>query len=173
MRNKEFLEFLSGVYKPSDKLKACTQLDVSLSFKKNLILSKFLVFEALGAIISLSICPQFGLSMIKGHGLAHYFMAFGDFACAVFCASLFLTSGVLMTFLGMKGEELWWIWRRFKLLLVFLPAMGWGTLMLFNVSLNLDSESVLYNVSWILSAVFIQALWLEIRSKSFYRLRFS
>jgi hypothetical protein len=91
----------------------------------------------------------------------------GDWACASFCGSLFLSSGMLFAFMGMKAEELWWIWRRFKFSLIFLPALLWSCLMLTNLSLRLPSETPSYHVTWILMAILVQGLWLQVRSSTY------
>lgn len=147
---------------PSE-LKALVQKDISLSFRRNSIIARFLGLQLIGALFSLSICPQFGLGLVSGHGIAHIFRMMGDWACAGFCGMLFLSSGMMVAFLGMKGEELWWVWRRYKLTLVLMPPMLWGSLMVF----HLQTETVFYHITWILSAVIAQSLWMKGR-ESFY-----
>lgn len=167
MKNKEFVEFITGRENPPSQLKKETEKDIRLSFRKNSIILKFLSYQLLGALFSMSVCPQFGMGLVEGHGITHVFRLMGDWACASFCAALFLSSGMMVAYIGMKGEELWWIWRRYKLSLILLPAFMWGALMLTNVTFSLPGETPVYHVTWIMVAVFVQILWLEIRSKTF------
>jgi hypothetical protein len=163
------MEFLSGPEVPPAALKKLTAREVMLSFRKKEIVLKFLSFQLLGALLSLVVCPQFGLGLVQGHGISHSFRLLGDWACAAFCGFFFLTSGMLVAFIGMKGEELWWVWRRYRYSLIFLPALLWGGLMLTTIGFSFPGESELYHLTWILIAVVSEILWLELRSFTFLR----
>ena len=162
---KDLFTFLIARETPSDELTLIVKKDISLSFQKNLIISKFILFQLMGAAFSLSFCPQFGLGLNPAVDISHYFMQFGMWACAMFCGSLFLSSGVLVAFLGMRGEELWWIWRRYKLQLIFLPAILWGALMLTNVTLKLPNENLDFHVFWLVASVMSIAMLMGLRGK--------
>jgi hypothetical protein len=140
-------------------LKTQVQKEIGLNLKGTSIAWKFLFFQILGALFSLALCPQFGLGLVSGHGISHIFRMIGDWACAGFCGTLFLSSGMITAFIGMKGEELWWVWRRFKYSLVLLPPLLWGSLMMF----QLQTETLVFHVIWILSAIITQSLWLKVR----------
>lgn len=165
MKNKEFLEFITNKETPPAILKRETEKDIRLSFRKKSILLKFLSFQLLGALFSMAVCPQFGLGLVEGHGITHIFRMIGDWACAAFCGAVFLSSGMMVAYMGMKGEELWWIWRRYKLSMIFLPAIMWMGLMLSNVTLDLPGETPAYHLIWVLVAVAFESLWFELRSK--------
>lgn len=169
MANKDYLEFITGRETPPAFLKEVARRDVLLSFKKNAIIFKFISYQFLGALFSLAVCPQFGLGLAEGHGIAHVFRMMGDVACAAFCGSLFLASGVVLSFIGMKGEELWWVWRRYNLSFIFLPALMWGLLMFTNVSFNLQGETLGYHVTWLITAVVAQVLLMNFRNFLFSR----
>ena len=106
MKNKLFLEFLAGKENLPVYLKKATEKDILLSFRAKSIFIKFLSYQLLGAIFSMTVCPQFGLGLVEGHGITHVFRMIGDWACAAFCGSLFLSAGMVVAFIGMKGEEL-------------------------------------------------------------------
>lgn len=167
--NKEFLEFMTGKESVPGHLKSLAKKDILLSFHAKSIIAKFLGFQLLGALFSMSVCPQFGLGLVDGHGITHMVRMIGDWACAAFCGSLFLSAGLMVAFIGMKGEELWWVWNRYKFSLIFLPALLWSGLMLTNISLNLTGESISYHVMWIVSAVFVQWVLLKMRSTMFLK----
>lgn len=145
-------------------MKKAAALDIRLSFRAKSIILKFLAFQLVGALFSMSVCPQFGMGLVEGHGITHTFRMIGDWACAAFCGSLFLSSGMLVAFIGMKGEELWWIWHRYKFSMIFLPAVLWAGLMFTNVTLSLPGESAAYHLTWIVAAVLFEALWFQARS---------
>ncbi len=168
MNRKELLDFIIHRETPPAALKAVTHKDILLSFRARSIILKFLLFQFIGALFSLSVCPQFGLGLVQGHGIAHIFRLMGDAACAAFCGSLFLSSGVAVAFLGMKGEELWWVWRRFKYSLIFLPALLWSVLMLLNVGLSLPAETMKFHFTWVAAAIMAQALLMQLRSLAYF-----
>ncbi|WPU63454.1 hypothetical protein [Peredibacter starrii] len=167
--NKEFLEFMTGKESVPEHLKSLAKKDILLSFHAKSIIAKFLGFQLLGALFSMSVCPQFGLGLVDGHGITHMVRMIGDWACAAFCGSLFLSAGLMVAFIGMKGEELWWVWNRYKFSLIFLPAILWSGLMLTNISLDLTGESISYHVMWIVSAVVAQWALLKMRSTMFLK----
>jgi hypothetical protein len=164
-KKKEFIDFIATSETPPKSLSAITQKDIILSFQKQTILTKFLFFQILGALITLTFCPQFGVGFVEGHGITHFFKSIGDWACAAFCGSLFLSAGMIVCFLGMKGEELWWIWKRYKYSLFLLPSLMWSSFMLMNISFENPGETMAYHLTWIISAFIAQAFWLSLRSK--------
>lgn len=164
-KKSEFLEFISQSELPPQSLDLSTKKDILLSFHKREILSRFIFFQVIGALFTLSFCPQFGIGLVEGHGITHIFRMIGDWACAAFCGSLFLSAGMITCYLGMKGEELWWVWRRYKFTLCILPSVMWSTLMLLNISFEHKSETISYHLTWIVSALIAQSLWLSLRSK--------
>jgi hypothetical protein len=163
MKTRDFFDFLTGKEAPPEVLSRVVRKDIELSFYAKSIILRFLAYQLLGALFSMSVCPQFGLGLIEGHGITHYFRMIGDWACAAFCGSLFLSSGMMVACIGMKGEELWWVWRRYKLVLIFLPALFWSGLMLTNLSLKLPQETFSYHLVWIVVAVIAQGGWLILR----------
>lgn len=167
MKNKEFLEFLVNKECPPEVFKNAVKKDIALGLKSREIIIKFLGLQLLGALFSMSVCPQFGLGLVDGHGISHIFRMIGDWACAAFCGSLFLSSGLLVAFIGMKGEELWWVWRRLKFPLILLPTLLWSLLMMTNISLSLPGESFFYHFTWIMAAMSMQAIILKLRSLTF------
>ena len=167
----EFLEFLTQKEMPPKALSLLAERDILLSFKAKSIIGRFLLFQLLGALFSMSVCPQFGMGLVDGHGITHVFRMISDVACAAFCGSLFFSAGAVMAFIGMKGEELWWVWRRFKISLMILPALAWGMLMLFNVSFKLNQEPVSYHFVWIMAAILAQMIFMQMRSLIFVNLK--
>ena len=166
MKN-EFLDFLSSREMPPMELEVLTKKEIQLSFRGKSIFWRFIFFQLLGALFSLSVCPQFGLGLVEGHGITHVFRLIGDWACALFCGSVFLGSGLLVAFLGMPGEEIWWLWRRARIELLILPSFLWGMLMTLNLSWDLPNESLSYHVIWVLSAVLAQGVLILLRKKYF------
>lgn len=164
----DFLEFLASHEAPPQALSDRTQKDMKLTFRKKSIILRFLSFQLIGALITLTFCPQFGLGFSEGHGIAHFFRMLGESACAIFCGSLFLLAGNVTAFLFMDSDEVFWIWKHNHYRLFLIPPFLWGILMLFNLSFNLDSESTSFHLAWIFSAIVIQEFLLRIKAR-FYQ----
>jgi hypothetical protein len=158
---KDLFTFLLSSEAPTEQLNLVVKKDIQLSFRKKEILLKFLGYQILGALFSLSFCPQFGIGMNTGHNISHYFMQFGMWACAAFCGSLFLSSAAIVAFVGMKGEELWWVWRRYKYQMIVLPAFLWAGLMLFSPG----GESFSFHVWWIAAAMLTAGVLFTLRGR--------
>ena len=168
MKDKEFLEFIAEGEKVPEHLLKMSQKDISLSFHAQSIILKFIGFHILGGLISLMFCPQFGFSfLVEGHGITHELKMIGDWACALFCGSLFLSVGTIISLLSMKGEELWWIWKRKKNYLILIPAFCWGALMLLNITLKLPQENLSYHLTWIAAGIVFPAAWIRLRGVRF------
>jgi hypothetical protein len=164
---KDLEDFISGSEIPPENLKLKVQKDMLLTLNRNSIIAKFLIFQLLGALITLSFCPQFGIGFVEGHGIAHVFRMMGDWACAGFCGSLFLSAGTILASFGMKADELYWIWDHYRIRLILLPALIWSALMLMNLGLKLPSENLTYNLVWVISAMLAQQLFLKLRNVSY------
>ncbi len=162
---KDLFTFLISAEVPPEVLKSEVKKDIQLSFRKFQIILKFVSYQILGALFSLSFCPQFGLGINPGMNISHFFMRFGMWACAGFCGSLFLSTGLMVAMLGMKGEELWWVWRRYKLPVIIFPAALWSGLMLTNISLSLPREDLSFNIIWVVAAMISMGTLLTMRSR--------
>jgi hypothetical protein len=157
---KDFIEFIESDAEVSPELTRRVQEEIRLSFRKKEILKKFVGFYFLGAAISLCFCPQFGLGLVGGHGISHFFRQMGDWVCAAFCGSLLLSLGMASVFMNLKLDEINWVWVRYKVSLIFLPTLAWMILMLLNVTFQRPPEAVSYHFSWILFAVITQSFLL-------------
>lgn len=158
---KDLFTFLIANEVPSDQLNLIVKKDIQLSFRKTEIILKFIGYQVLGALFSLSFCPQFGLGMNTGHNISHFFMQFGMWACAAFCGALFLSSAAVVAFMGMKGEELWWVWRRYKYQMIVLPAAMWAGLMIFSPS----GADLSFHLWWIAAAVLTAGVMFTLRGR--------
>ncbi len=158
---KDLFTFLISPEAPPESLNLTVKKDIELSFRRTEIILKFIGYQILGAFFSLSFCPQFGLGMDTGHNISHFFMQFGMWACASFCGALFLSSGAAVAFLGMKGEELWWVWRRYQYQMIALPAVLWAGLMLFSPS----GADLSFHLWWIAAAVVTAGILFTLRMR--------
>jgi len=74
--------------------------------------SPFLVLGRLGLIVfivgllNLVLCPQFGVGFARESGLFEFFMMFGHHACKAFCGAFFLGTGLFLSTIILKIEDL-------------------------------------------------------------------
>ncbi|MBY0518146.1 MAG: hypothetical protein K2P81_14655 [Bacteriovoracaceae bacterium] len=164
---QDFLEFLTTHEVPPADLIAVTRKDILFMFNKTSLLSKFILLQTLGALFTLSFCPQFGVGLPEGHGITHILRIYGDGACAAFCGSLFLLSGTALASFVMKQDEVFWIWKRFKMPLIILPSVFWTLLMFFNITFKFNPETVIYHIVWITSALLTEEIFLYLKNLSY------
>lgn len=71
------------------------------------VFSKLLAIHFVTALITLSICPQFGFRIVgEGMGLMHLFMGLGTYGCLAACGAFFTGTSLLIAGLSLRGEEL-------------------------------------------------------------------
>lgn len=107
---KEFAEFMStkGSTPPqalSEAILARVQTDLNPSALR--VFSKLIAIHATTAVVTLSVCPQFGFRVFgQGMGLMHYFMAFGTYGCMIACGAFFTGMSLLIAALVLRAEEI-------------------------------------------------------------------
>lgn len=73
--------------------------------------SQWVVLAKLGAIhagvglLSLTVCPQFGMGSTEHSGFMSFFMRYGDVACQIACGALFLGLSILVASFFLRPEE--------------------------------------------------------------------
>lgn len=180
MSNKirdEFKEFLKGDEVPSKKLDAQLLQTMRGILKPDIsqVWPKFVVAQLVAALITLTVCPQFGVGPLGGgHGLVgHLFMSFGEVICAAFCGAFFLASGTLAAVLVLrKGERREVFNYRFRILGA-VSVMSFLMLMTIGTSLELPmlySSSPIEFSMWLGGAFFASLFVLQLDK---FSLRFS
>jgi hypothetical protein len=110
--NNEFKEFLEGSDEVPTHVYSQTLKVATLSLNSSKMLLKFYLVNFIGAMLTVSICPQYGLGPFGGEfGLVKAIMNLGPVLCGVFCASIFFGSGNILAFLFLDKFEKNWIAR--------------------------------------------------------------
>lgn len=108
--NKEFQEFLeaSPVAPPkelSDKILAMVYRDLNPNPWS--IFAKISLIHFAVGIITLSLCPQFGIRIFgQGLGLIHFFIMLGTYGCIVVCGAFFVGTSLFASSLILSRDEL-------------------------------------------------------------------
>lgn len=111
------------------------------------IFLKVLSVHCVSAIVTLAICPQFGIRFFgEGPGLMGYFMRFGEAGCLVACGSVFIGFSMLMSGLFLTTLELLTLKRTRFLQFMALISFSLGTLIMLDA--DLIFESIL--LAWVL-----------------------
>ncbi len=97
---------------PSEKLDQTLREFARAELMPWKILARFYAALLVGALLTLTVCPQFGLGPWGGgHGISHWVMRYGQWACGLFCGGVFFTSGALTARLSLSRGEWWWVLR--------------------------------------------------------------
>jgi hypothetical protein len=159
--DKEFKEFISasGV-EPPKKLTEAILARVREDLNPNgiLVFSKLVGIHTLSAIVTLSICPQFGFRLFgEGMGLMHSFMALGTYGCMIACGGFFTGLSLLAAVMVLKPREIKVI-RQNRLL-----ALGGLTFLSLGFFIMVDAEILLsLAVAWFAGAFVTSLLTLEL-----------
>lgn len=167
--DKEFLEFMNHSETPNEALKENILSEITSDLKhfKLHTISKFVFLQALSALVTLSVCPQFGVGFIKGHGIGHYFYSLGEWACALLCGLIFMGISVSLSYLLLQRGEKYLV-SRFKFSIIIASTSIWmGVLMLTGSLFDLEpiSSTAEYNSIWWLSAVLSSLIFLKFLAK--------
>ncbi|MFL5813890.1 MAG: hypothetical protein ACJ763_09965 [Bdellovibrionia bacterium] len=107
--NTEYQEFLNKQESPpkkaSEQILAQIHQDLHPSVWKTF--SKLSLIHFAVALVTLSICPQFGIRLLgEGMGLMHVFMGLGDLGCPLACGFFFTGTTLLVASLVLRPEEI-------------------------------------------------------------------
>lgn len=147
----------------SEMIRASVKMDLEPSLK--LVTAKLFGLHAVAISLVLLVCPQLGVGpLIGGHGIMHFFMAFGRLPCAALCGGLLLGLSSLLVTLFLRREELRLADRYRFLNVTLLASVSFAALMLAGG----ESDQMSY-AFWILGA--LAAGWSTLRIGSSVRLR--
>jgi len=122
------------------------------------VASKLMGIHAASAVVTLSVCPQFGFRAFgEGDGLVEVFMIFGHYGCLVACGAFFTGVSLLLVALLLKAEEIRRI-RQHRLL-----ALGALTLLSLGFFIMMDAEVILgLAIAWFIGALLGSIATLEL-----------
>lgn len=143
--------------------KVLSRAAIELSPRATLV--RFYAAMLLGALLTLLICPQFGVGPVGGgHGISHWVMPYGAFVCGVFCSAIFVGSGTLGAVLVLNRAQWGWVWRHHFGLTVPPMAVAFIALMGIKILGGLTSlhETPVFYASWLITVPV--TCWLILRT---------
>jgi hypothetical protein len=159
---KDFIENNSkippGIY--SDSLKYA-----QMTLNPKTLLTKFYLTNLFGALLTLTICPQYGIGPFGGEtGLVQNIMNMGPVWCGLFCSILFFAGGNLLALICLSRIERKWIsTHEYSVLtpyIAILFSIGMGARTLFSGHIHHDVLS--FYVSWLAGAIIFCVLFYKV-----------
>lgn len=105
---KEFESFLSEAKEPPRELEVSLAAEIRKQLNPSipLTVSKLFLLNLVGSVATLSLCPQYGLSLTGSMGIMHYLMGIHPALCFFVCGLLWMLGGqVLASFLLNWDEQ--------------------------------------------------------------------
>jgi len=116
---------------------------------KDIALKLFSIHLAV-AIVTLSFCPQLGVSTFNtGLDLAHKFMSLGKYSCELFCGFLFTSSSIAVSFLFLSRDEIRLLRYNKTFLAALFVLVSIGGLLMFNTKLFVE-----LSILWLVGTLF-------------------
>lgn len=144
---KNLISFYRDKETPPETLSKSALSIARCEFHKGSIFAKAFSALFLGFLLSLIVCPQFGLGIPSGHGISHVFWLIGPWACALFCGVFLYFCGSLTVALVLNRYEHYWFMQRTMGIFAFLPGVLWIAFMMMPET---DYISISYTVSWVI-----------------------
>jgi hypothetical protein len=158
--NTEYQEFLNKQEPPpnkvSEQLFAHIHQELHPSVWKTF--SKLSLIHFVVALITLSICPQFGIRLLgDGMGLMSAFMKLGDLGCPLACGFFFTGTTLLAASLVLRPEEIRALRRNRFTELVALTLLSLGFFVMIRAEIALG-----FALLWIIGSIVGSLLALEV-----------
>ena len=117
---------------------------------------KILCLHLSAAVISLSLCPQFGIKLFHFDiNLMRSFMVFGLTLCHFFCGAFFSTLSTLVIWIGLNKDERRYIKFHKKMILALIILSSIGFFAIMRIDLFLE-----FSLIWIIGATLFSYLTL-------------
>ncbi len=169
----QFTDFMNSSIRAPLSLtsKVLQQIKKDLEPAFSTTFQKFILSQLVAGVATLFVCPQFGVSLTKmsGHHFIHSVMAYGDWACAALCASIFIGASSLISVFVLSRAEMR-VLRTKPLVSIALPPLVY--LLVFIVMRKPDAAnaevfmSPSYLATWYLVAVGIVVITLFSKKRS-------
>ena len=142
--------------------KILKEIKTRLNPDLKILFLKLFVIHLITALLTLSICPQYGLSVFKiSFNLMDTFMKIGPLFCDFACGTFFTSTSILTAFFILSRDELRVLRHKIFLatLTILLPSFGF--LIMFNPELFFQ-----FSLLWALGSVFGIVLSLDLGTRA-------
>jgi hypothetical protein len=143
----EFSEFMDSSMNPPDELSNNVKSYISTQLNPNpwMVFSKLSFLHLIGGMITLSFCPQFGVSIFgNDYGLTKYLFKLGPYGCTFACGAIFIGITMALASTFMTKEEIKKIKQHFSLQLLSIALLSLGSFLMLNAEILLS-----FGIAWI------------------------
>ncbi|MCX6112652.1 MAG: hypothetical protein NTY22_05120 [Proteobacteria bacterium] len=164
MNNKEYLKFInSEEIRPSSELdnRVRTQILNSLNPTLSRVVKKLSIVHFVSAILTLSVCPQFGIGPIGGgNGITSLVLQYGDLVCGLFCGAVFMGTTAFVSLFVFNKAEIKILYRNSFWLFPLIAFLSVIVLMTIGNTVGEHSmnNSINFIIPWILSGALISIM---------------
>lgn len=158
---EEFKEFVDEpAFDPPASLseRVLTEVHRKLNPNSWLVFSKLSLVHFFGGLITLSMCPQFGINLLGTDlGLIKIFYRFGTYGCVTACGALFISLTTILALITLRPEEIRKVRQLWFLQIATLSLLSLG------VFLMLDAD-ILWSFAtfWIIGGLLGGLMTLEV-----------
>jgi hypothetical protein len=141
-------------------------LEVSLNPKP--LLLKFYCLNLIGALLTVTICPQYGFGPMGGElGFISSIMHMGPIWCGLFCATIFFAGGNILSYLFLNSFERNWIMKhKYGVILPYISLTFFAGMVLKQIAPGEIHHNVLsFYMSWFFGAILISMSFYQLLSK--------
>jgi hypothetical protein len=157
--SQDYKTFIDGDERhPPSQISALIQAKIvrDIHPTRRQVLVKLLVLHAAALVLTLTVCPQFGLGPLGGgHGIMHVVMKYGEAACAVFCATVLFGTTLAMAGLFLNRHELQLASTHSLSTAVGISSLSYAFFMLLDVVTTQVVVSLSYGLVWLAAGAVI------------------
>ena len=136
---EEFKEFVDEpAFGPPASLseRVLTEVHRKLNPNSWLVFSKLSLVHFFGGLITLSICPQFGINLLGTDlGLIKVFYRFGTYGCVTACGALFISLTTILALIALKPEEIKKVRQLWLLQIAALSLLSLGVFLMLDADI--------------------------------------
>ncbi len=160
--NNDLKDFIDNTEKVPNSLYRDTLKLSQISLNPKPLIIKFFTLNLIGALATLTICPQYGFGPFAFSAeVMNVIMSYGPVICGIFCASIFFFGGNILSYAFVTVAERKWVVRHGFAMITpyvsFLFMLGMGLKNIAPGHIHHDVAS--YYGSWLLTAFAVSILF--------------
>ena len=145
--NTDFETFMSGTEAngallPSDPVLAHVRKDFQTIPSR--ALAKLALSHLGSMLLSVAMCPQFGLQVFKSMGIMHVFMKLGHLGCLAACGIFFMLVSLLCATVLMRLEELAWLKQKPQIMSLIVVSFSLSCFWMFAPLFTLSTATLVW-----------------------------
>lgn len=160
--NHDFKDFIEGSETVPEKRFQETLSYIQVSMVSKGLLVKFYILNLTGALLTLFVCPQYGIGPFGGElGIVNNIMNMGPVWCGLFCGAAFFTGGNLLSFLFLKKAERSWLFNhKYGVIIPYIALVFVVGMFVKNLNLgHFHHDTPTFHMSWLVGGFAITIIY--------------